>query len=173
MHTALSTKKEAGMNSHQVIATKLVTPSTEAIIAQIPTLLNNQRAFFKTHATRPQHFRNQQLQRLKEAILAYEPKIEAALKQDLNKSKTESYLSEIALVLEEIGFMQKNLTKLMANKAVDSSLLQFPAKSMIVYEPYGMVLNIAPWNYPFQLSLSPIVGAIAAGNTVVLKPSEL
>ena len=123
MHTALSTKKEAGMNSHQVIATKLVTPSTEAIIAQIPTLLNNQRAFFKTHATRPQHFRNQQLQRLKEAILAYEPKIEAALKQDLNKSKTESYLSEIALVLEEIGFMQKNLTKLMANKAVDSALL--------------------------------------------------
>ena len=161
------------MNSHQVIATKLVTPSTEAIIAQIPTLLNNQRAFFKTHATRPQYFRNQQLQRLKEAILAYEPKIEAALKQDLNKSKTESYLSEIALVLEEIGFMQKNLTKLMANKAVDSALLQFPAKSMIVYEPYGMVLNIAPWNYPFQLSLSPIVGAIAAGNTVVLKPSEL
>lgn len=140
--------------------------------ARIQAIIQKQRTYFATGATRPMAFRLQQLQKFKTLVTQHEAEIFAALKQDLNKSSFESYLTEIGIVLDEIGYMQKNLASLMKPKSVKTPLTSFPAKSLIQYEPYGMVLNIAPWNYPFQLSLAPIVGAIAAGNTVILKPSE-
>ncbi len=145
---------------------------SETPIDTITQTLTAQRRFFATGASLPQAFREQQLHTLKKAILAYQTRIEDALKADLRKSKMESYLSEIGLVLDEIDYMLKNLGRLMKVKTVKTPASHFPAKSEIIYEPYGMVLNIAPWNYPFQLCIAPIVGAIAAGNTIVLKPSE-
>lgn len=147
-------------------------PITETAADTITDILTSQRAFFATGASLPQAFREQQLLTLKKAIHAYQPQIEDALKADLHKSKMESYMSEIALVLDEIEFMLKHLGTLMKAKSVKTPASHFPAKSEILYEPYGMVLNIAPWNYPFQLCVAPMVGAIAAGNTIVLKPSE-
>lgn len=151
------------------------TPSpivNETPAQEIERILTAQRQFFASGITLPQAFREQQLITLKKAIKAYQSDIENALKADLNKSKMESYTSEIALVLGEIDYMLKNLGKLMKAKTVKTPASHFPAKSQIIYEPYGVVLNIAPWNYPFQLCVAPIIGAIAAGNTIVLKPSE-
>lgn len=150
--------------------TSVAVPATSP--ERIDNLVKKQREFFKTGATLPKEFREQQLNTLKKAVLAYDKKIEQALYQDLKKSAMESYTTEIAVVLEEISYLQKNLASLMKPKAVDSSVVHFPAKSYILYEPYGMVLNIAPWNYPFQLSIAPVIGAIAAGNTAIIKPSE-
>jgi aldehyde dehydrogenase (NAD+) len=139
---------------------------------QIAHILSAQNQFFQSGATLAQAFRVKQLTTLKQAIHAYHEQIEIALKQDLNKSVMETYVSEVALVLDEIDFMLKHLAHLMKPKHVKTPTSHFPAKSLIMYEPYGRVLNIAPWNYPFQLCIAPIVGAMAAGNTVILKPSE-
>ena len=139
---------------------------------QIAHILSAQNQFFQSGATLAQAFRVKQLTTLKQAIHAYHEQIETALKQDLNKSVMETYVSEVALVLDEIDFMLKHLAHLMKPKHVKTPTSHFPAKSLIMYEPYGRVLNIAPWNYPFQLCIAPIVGAMAAGNTVILKPSE-
>ena len=139
---------------------------------QIAHILSAQNQFFQSGVTLAQAFRAEQLTTLKQAIHAYHEQIETALKQDLNKSVMETYVSEVALVLDEIDFMLKHLAHLMKPKHVKTPTSHFPAKSLIMYEPYGRVLNIAPWNYPFQLCIAPIVGAMAAGNTVILKPSE-
>ncbi len=139
---------------------------------QIAHILSAQNQFFQSGATLAQAFRVKQLTTLKQAIHAYHEQIETALKQDLNKSVMETYVSEVALVLDEIDFMLKHLAHLMKPKHVKTPTSHFPAKSLIMYEPYGRVLNIAPWNYPFQLCIAPIIGAMAAGNTVILKPSE-
>ena len=139
---------------------------------QIAHILSAQNQFFQSGVTLAQAFRVKQLTTLKQAIHAYHEQIETALKQDLNKSVMETYVSEVALVLDEIDFMLKHLAHLMKPKHVKTPTSHFPAKSLIMYEPYGRVLNIAPWNYPFQLCIAPIVGAMAAGNTVILKPSE-
>lgn len=149
-----------------------ITTITETSPAVIKKILEQQRQFFASGASLPKAFREQQLHTLKQAILAYQPRIEAALQTDLHKSKMESYVAEIALVIGEIDYLSKNLGTLMRPKTVKTPASHFPAKSQILYEPYGMVLNIAPWNYPFQLCIAPMVGAIAAGNTIVLKPSE-
>ena len=147
-----------------------ITPDTPT--EQIAHILSAQNQFFQSGATLAQAFRVKQLTTLKQAIHAYHEQIETALKQDLNKSVMETYVSEVALVLDEIDFMLKHLAHLMKPKHVKTPTSHFPAKSLIMYEPYGRVLNIAPWNYPFQLCIAPIVGAMAAGNTVILKPSE-
>lgn len=139
---------------------------------QIESVIAKQRQFFKTGETLHRSFREHQLQILKDCILTHEEEILQALHQDLNKSAMEAYATEIGLVLDEIRYMQKNLGTLMSAKNVATPTTHFPAKSFIHYEPYGMVLNIAPWNYPFQLAIAPIVGAMAAGNTVIIKPSE-
>lgn len=145
---------------------------TNVSAERIAEIVSKQRQFFKTGGTLPQAFREEQLNKLRKAIIAYEKPIQQALHQDLNKSAMEAYTTEIAFLLEEISQLQKQLCGLMKPKAVDSGVLQFPAKSYILQEPYGLVLNIAPWNYPFQLSIAPVIGAIAAGNTVIIKPSE-
>ncbi len=113
------------------------------------------------------------LQKLSKAITAYSPQIERALAQDLGKSPLESNVAEIQFVQGEIRHTLKHLKKWMRPKRVGTPLVLMPARSFIVREPLGRVLIIAPWNYPFQLLLSPLVGALGAGNQVVLKPSEL
>lgn len=113
------------------------------------------------------------LERLKEAILQSSDEIEAALKKDLGKSRVEAYISEIQFVISEINYALKHLKKWMKPKRVKTPLVHLPAKSYIVKEPLGTVLIISPWNYPFQLLMAPLVGARAAGNTAILKPSEL
>ena len=95
-----------------------------------------------------------------------------ALKSDLGKSETETFFSEIALIYIEINLALKNVKRWSKKRKVSSSLINFLSSDYIIPEPYGVTLNISPWNYPFQLSISPLIGAVAAGNTVILKPSE-
>ncbi|EQC43473.1 aldehyde dehydrogenase (NAD) family protein [Bacteriovorax sp. Seq25_V] len=113
------------------------------------------------------------LEKLKSSITEMSSEIADALRKDLGKCEFESYLSEIDFVLHEIDVAKKNIKKWSKPKRVSSSLAFFPVKSYIVPEPYGTVLIIGPWNYPFQLVLAPLVGAIAAGNTSIIKPSEM
>jgi aldehyde dehydrogenase (NAD+) len=116
--------------------------------------------------------RKRKLSLLKTAILDQEKFITEALRADLGKSPFESYMSEVGFILEEINYALKHLFKWTKRKRVRTPLSLFPAKSYIYPEPYGVVLIVSPWNYPFQLCLSPFIGAIAAGNSVVIKPSE-
>ncbi len=132
-----------------------------------------QRAFFLTHKTKSLDFRIEQLKRLKKAILTYEDRLYEALWKDLHKSKFEAYATELGLVLTEIGVHIKNLKKWAKPEKVSTNqMIHFWSESRILKEPYGLVLIIAPWNYPFQLLINPLVGAISAGNCVALKASE-
>ncbi|WP_214805449.1 MULTISPECIES: aldehyde dehydrogenase [unclassified Exiguobacterium] len=139
----------------------------------ISNLVQTQRNFFKTGATRSVAFRLSMLTFLKQAIETHEEAIYEALKTDLNKGRQDAFTTEIGFVYGELARMEKKLRRLAKPKRVGTPLLHIGSKSDIHYEPYGNVLVIAPWNYPFQLAVAPIIGAIAAGNTVVLKPSEL
>lgn len=134
-------------------------------------ILQKQREFFKSGATLPPAFRLDSLRKLKSAIKNYESHIFAALYKDLGKSETESYMCEISLCLGEIDYFLKNLKKLSKDKTVPTPLSNFLAKSIIKTVPMGNVLILSPWNYPFLLSIEPLIEALAAGNTVVLKPS--
>ena len=137
----------------------------------ISDLVTRQRRFFDTGATRPLSFRLDMLKRLRKALLENEALFNEALKSDLNKSTMESYMSEIGMVLEEIRFHIKHLPRWIKDRKVRTPLAQFHAKSFISPEPHGVTLIIAPWNYPLQLCLLPLVGAISGGNTAVVKPS--
>ncbi len=117
--------------------------------------------------------RKERLKQLKKVIAAKESLIAKALLLDLGKSEFESYLSEIGFILDELSFVRKNLDDWMAPVRASTPLPLLPGRSVIYNEPRGVVLVIAPWNYPFQLCLSPLIGAIAAGNRVVVKPSEV
>jgi aldehyde dehydrogenase (NAD+) len=139
---------------------------------QLPDL-QQQRRFFDSGATRSYEWRRQQLQNLQQAIIKHEDQIHQALYTDLKKSPEESYASETGLVLSEIRHTLAHLKKWMRPRSVGTNLVNWPSSSRIYRDPLGVVLVIAPWNYPLQLALLPLAGAIAAGNTVVLKPSEL
>ncbi|HXB92149.1 MAG TPA: aldehyde dehydrogenase [Puia sp.] len=132
-----------------------------------------QRRFFNTGITRAYEWRKQQLRLLQKTILHHEKEIYSALYADLRKSTEESYGTEIGLVLSEISFILSRLKKWMRPRRVPTNPVNWPGRSRIYRDPLGTVLIIAPWNYPFQLAILPLAGAIAAGNTVVLKPSEL
>ena len=136
-------------------------------------LLNHQQQFFASRATYPYAFRKSGLQKLKSALYHFEEEIYAALYSDLKKNKEECWVTEIGFTLAEINHALKNLRTWMQPQTVKTNLLNFPSRSYILPEPLGVVLIIGPWNYPLQLLLAPLVGAIAAGNCVVLKPSEL
>lgn len=136
-------------------------------------LLALQQHYFQSGVTRSVEFRMAQLKKLRHAIVEREASILEALRADLNKSEMEAYAFEIGLVYKEITFMLKHLKRWSKPRKVKTALTHIGSRSYIVPEPLGAVLIIAPWNYPFQLAMSPLVGAIAAGNTVVLKPSEL
>lgn len=134
-------------------------------------ILNSQRKFFRTGKTLDVEFRISYLKKLKEIIIKREDDIKKALHSDLGKSGFESYMCEIGLTLNEISCFIKNLHKFAKEKRVKTSLVNFPSKSFIKFVPKGNTLIISPWNYPFLLSIEPLVDAIAAGNTAILKPS--
>ncbi len=117
--------------------------------------------------------RKERLKQLKRVITAKEALISKALLLDLGKSEFEAYVSEVGFILDELNFIKKNIDSWMSPKKVSTPLVLLPGKSVVYSEPHGVVLVIAPWNYPFQLCLSPLIGAIAAGNRVVVKPSEV
>ncbi|HCW9534515.1 TPA: aldehyde dehydrogenase [Staphylococcus aureus] len=131
------------------------------------------KAFFNTQQTKDISFRKEQLKKLSKAIKSYESDILEALYTDLGKNKVEAYATEIGITLKSIKNARKELKNWTKNKNVDTPLYLFPTKSYIKKEPYGTVLIIAPFNYPFQLVFEPLIGAIAAGNTAIIKPSEL
>ncbi len=137
----------------------------------IPSIVSKHKTYFAAGHTRPLETRLNILQKLKQAVKTHEADLIAAL-WDLHKSEQEAYSTEIGIILEEISFVMKRLKKWSKPKRVKTPLTHLGSKSIIIPEPYGTVLVIAPWNYPLQLALSPLIGAIAAGNTVVLKPSE-
>ena len=138
----------------------------------IDNLYQKQKVFFDSQITLPNAFRIKKLKALQKELGKREKDIYKALKNDLSKSGFESMASETVLVEKEIAKMIKMLPLWNRPHRAKSSLINFPSKDYIVPEPYGKTLIISPWNYPFQLSVTPLVGAVAAGNTVVLKPSE-
>jgi len=135
-------------------------------------IVQRQRAFFQSGATRSLEFRRVQLRKLHDALLARESALLAALHADLRKSPQEAYATEIGLVLAEIRHALRHLPGWMKPQRRGAPLLAWPARGFIFPEPYGVALVIGPWNYPLQLLLAPLVGALAAGNCGVLKPSE-
>ena len=138
---------------------------------RINIIMEKQRAFFKSGATLPVSFRISMLKKLAEAVKEHEQEITDALKKDLGKSASESYMCEIGMVLSEISYMLRHIKRFAARKYVHTPLAQFAAVSYQKPVPYGNVLIMSPWNYPFLLTIDPLVNAIAAGNTAVVKPS--
>lgn len=139
--------------------------------SEIRESIENQRRFFYEGETFPVKNRIRKLKDLKECILKHEAEITEALKKDLGKSAYESYMCEIGLVLNELTHMIKNVDEYAEKQTVHTPVSQFAAKSYKKPVPYGVVLVMSPWNYPFLLSLDPLIDAVAAGNTVILKPS--
>ncbi|WP_295983344.1 aldehyde dehydrogenase [uncultured Algibacter sp.] len=139
----------------------------------IPDIISSQREFFKSQKTKDLDYRLSLLRALKVEILANEQAVIGALNKDFKKSEFEGYLSEFGIVISELNFAIKNLKRWAKPKRIKSSLLTFPSKDYLYPEPFGTALIIAPWNYPFLLAMEPLIMAIAAGNTVVIKPSEL
>jgi aldehyde dehydrogenase (NAD+) len=136
------------------------------------TNLNKLRDHFQSGATKSYAFRRQQLLTLKKAVTDYEEEIYEALYTDLKKSKEECWVTENGFLVSELNDALRNLKHWMEPEPVPTNLLNLPSGSRVLYEPLGIVLIIGPWNYPLQLLFTPLVGAIAAGNCVVLKPSE-
>lgn len=134
-------------------------------------ILEKQKEFFKSGKTLDINFRIEYLKKLKTAIKNNENEILEALHKDLGKSETEAYMCEVGLALDEISYMLKNIKKFAKEKVVPTPITNFHSKSVIKLVPRGNVLIISPWNYPFLLTIEPLVDAISAGNTVILKPS--
>ncbi len=135
-------------------------------------IIEEQRNYFYTGATRSADFRKQQFANLKRSILENEKLITEALAKDLGKSEFEAYATEVGFILDSIGYMEKNVEEWMEPESAKTPLHLQPAKSFVIREPYGSVLVIGPFNYPFQLVIEPLLGAIAGGNCAVVKPSE-
>ena len=138
---------------------------------QICELTKLQRNYFQSGATLNTDFRMEALKRLKAAIQKYDKEIQAALQKDLGKSAFESYMCEVGLTLSEITYMQKHLKRFAREKNVPTPLAQFHSRSYKKPSPYGVTLIMSPWNYPFLLTFEPLVDALAAGNTAIVKPS--
>lgn len=141
-------------------------------MSELKKVIDEQNIFFRTGRTNTEDFRKKALIKLKNSIKKYREDILYALKMDLNKSTTESYISEIANVYGEIDFALKNLSDWMKDKREITNIEAVPAKSFTRYEPLGLTLVISPWNYPFLLAIDPIVNAISSGNTIILKTSR-
>ncbi len=134
-------------------------------------IVARQRAYFQTGATLPLAFRKRALDTLRAAIVRREADIHRALQEDLCKSPTESYMCETGMTLAELSYMRSHMGRWARRHHVLSPLAQFPSDSFTVKEPYGVTLILSPWNYPFMLTMEPLIGALAAGNCCVLKPS--
>lgn len=138
---------------------------------EIQEIIKKQNHFFATGTTLPVSRRIAALKQLKAAIIKYEEKINTAIKEDLGKSTFESYMCEVGLILSELTYMIKHTKRYAKEKTVITPLAQFASRSFVKPSPYGTVLIMSPWNYPFLLTIDPLVDAIAAGNTAVVKPS--
>ena len=138
---------------------------------EIKNLAEKQRAYFYTGETLSLEKRIQALKRLKQAITDREEKINEAIRKDLGKSPFESYMCETGLVLSEITYMLRHIRRFAREKTVYTPLAQFHSRSFKKPSPYGVVLIMSPWNYPFLLTIDPLVDALAAGNTAIVKPS--
>jgi len=144
----------------------------EINLAQIDQVFEQQQAFFKSGATRSYEFRIKQLNLIKALVKENEQAILDALKQDLGKHPLEAFSSEIGTVIQELHHSMDHLRQWMENVAVDTPLVHQPARTFIMHDPLGVVLIVAPWNYPFMLCITPLISAIAAGNCVFIKPSN-
>jgi aldehyde dehydrogenase (NAD+) len=151
----------------------LASQTIESVPGDIPVLVAAQRKFFSQGRTQDLEFRLRTLRAFREMLLNHEKEIYEALRQDLRKSDFESYVSELGMVLEEAKSFLKHLKKWSAPRKVGVPLSLMPGSAKVYPEPYGLVLVLSPWNYPIQLSLTPSLGALGAGNCVILKPSEL
>ena len=134
-------------------------------------IVDRQRAYFNTDITKNPDFRSEALQKLLKALISNEPMLMKALKTDLNKSGFEAYMTEIGMVRDECRFAVRHVKKWAGIKRAASPLAQFPSKSYVISEPYGVALIMSPWNYPLMLTIAPLIGAIAAGCCAVVKPS--
>lgn len=134
-------------------------------------IISRQRAFFATGQTKEITFRQKALHRLEKSIKEYEPRILEALKKDLNKAEQESFMTELGLVYHSVNYAKKHVASWAKEKPVMTPLVLFAGKSYVHPEPYGVTLIMSPWNYPFLLCMDPLIGAIAAGNCAVVKPS--
>ena len=139
---------------------------------EIRQVVDNARNYFLSGKTLPIEVRLENLNRLESLIISFLPKIYEAFKEDLNKHPFDVLSTEIYLVLDEIKYFKKHLRKLSKPKRVSTSIINFPSRGYLYQEPYGVILIMAPWNYPFQLAIEPLVGALAAGNTIILKPAS-
>ena len=141
--------------------------------SEIEQLVKSQRDYFKSNATQSIDFRLEQLKKFKGLLLEHEEEMHEAINKDFGKSKFENQLVEFYPLIDEIEHAITHLKKWAKHKKVKTNLLNFPAKSYLVPEPLGVSLVIGAWNLPYNLSLTPLVGSMAAGNTTILKPSEL
>ncbi len=139
----------------------------------IQHILHQQKTFFASHTTKNVEYRIQQLKKLKSVLQEHEEMLYEAIQQDFGKSRFDTFTTEISFVLKDIEYFIKNLKWLSKPRKVATNLANIPGRSRIYFEPLGNVLVIGAWNYPYQLSLSPMVAAIAAGNTCIIKPSEV
>ena len=138
---------------------------------EIRQLVARQRAYFQSGATLPARARVEALRALRSAVAAREEELNDALRADLGKSAFESYMCEVGMVLSELTYMIRRTPAFAADRRVRTPLAQFAARSYVKPSPYGTVLIMSPWNYPLLLTLDPLIDALAAGNTAVVKPS--
>jgi aldehyde dehydrogenase (NAD+) len=143
------------------------------MVQNFETVISSQKSFYNTQVTKELLFRKRQLKKLYSLVKANEESILKALNVDFKKSPFEAYGTEVGLVLSEISYLIKNLKKWVSPRSASGNLLDFYSTARIYPEPLGQILIISPWNYPFQLALVPLAGAISGGNTIILKPSEL
>ena len=148
-------------------------PQSSKTISQYSTLVENQRTFFKTGKTKSLSFRKEQLKNLKAGLKKYESKFVKALYGDLHKPEMEAYATELDVSVEEINYVIENLGSWMEPDPVATPLFFQPGRSMTIYEPHGVSVIIGPWNYPIKNLIGPLIGALCAGNTAVIKPSEI
>ncbi|MFL2611668.1 MAG: aldehyde dehydrogenase family protein, partial [Flavobacteriaceae bacterium] len=141
-------------------------------MSSVVNIYEKQRLFYNLNKTKDIAFRKRILIELKNTLLNREEDILFAIKKDLGKHYYESYLTEYFMIISEIKKTIKNISSWTRPKRVKSSILNFPSKDYLLSDPYGCTLQISPWNYPFQLSMATLIGSIAAGNTIILKPSE-
>ena len=137
----------------------------------IEYIVSSQRAFFASGKTFDIAFRKKALQSLRAGILRHEQELLDAIQADLGKSSTEAYMCEVGLTLAELSYQIKHIRNWSKRKKYKTDLTNMIGKSFSIREPYGIVLVMSPWNYPFMLSMEPLIGAVAAGNCCVLKPS--
>ncbi|MGE4272799.1 MAG: aldehyde dehydrogenase [Desulfitobacterium sp.] len=141
-------------------------------MSDVKEIILKQRRYFEEGKTKELNFRMEKLRVLRKVIIDNEEEIREALHKDLNKTPFEAYATEVGIVLEELSYTLKHLPKWVKRKRVRTPITQFLATSFTYPEPHGITLIMSPWNYPFQLAIAPLIGAIAAGNCSVIKPSE-